>query len=290
MIENSKHLPVHKLEQYCIPKDLTLPLRSPEEVKSLLQLLDVYMDDFLGLMQAPSLQQLGNFMRAVLHGIHKVFPPLGPMDDQDDKPISIKKLKQGDGRWATSKEILGWFFDGMACCMSLPEEKVSEIMVNLKNLTKQKLVKVGDLEKLMGKLMHATIGIPNGHGLLSPIIAMVATKQRLRNYKNKTTKLNQATCQALQDWLTLLPHALKHPTLCTDLLPAPANFGGFCDKPLNKVLEAYGLALAKNSHPLCGESSSQQISKTGSVPRQPGWNYLKLGFGNDGASFSQASP
>ncbi len=229
MIENSKHLPVHKLEQYCIPKDLTLPLRSPEEVKSLLQLLDVYMDDFLGLMQAPSLQQLGNFMRAVLHGIHKVFSPLGPMDDQDDKPISIKKLKQGDGRWATSKEILGWFFDGMACCMSLPEEKVSEIMVNLKNLTKQKLVKVGDLEKLMGKLMHATIGIPNGHGLLSPIIAMVATKQRLRNYKNKTTKLNQATCQALQDWLTLLPHALKHPSPCTDLLPAPANFGGFYD-------------------------------------------------------------
>jgi len=97
MIENSKHLPVHKLEQYCIPKDLTLPLRSPEEVKSLLQLLDVYMDDFLGLMQAPSLQQLKHFMRAVLHGIHKVFSLPGPMDDHNDEPISIKKLKQGNG-------------------------------------------------------------------------------------------------------------------------------------------------------------------------------------------------
>jgi len=111
------------------------------------------------------------------------------MDDQDDEPISIKKLKQGNGHWATSKEILGWIFDGTACCMSLPEEKVSKIMVNLKDLTKQKL-KLGDLEKMMGKLMHATIGIPNGRGLLSPIIAMVVTKQRLCNYKHKTTKLN----------------------------------------------------------------------------------------------------
>jgi len=77
--------------------------------------------------------------------------------------------------------------------------------------------------------MHATIGIPNGRGLLSPIIATVATKSKLRNYKDKKTKLNQATRQALQDWIVMLPMALKNPTPCADLLPAPADYGGFCN-------------------------------------------------------------
>jgi len=77
--------------------------------------------------------------------------------------------------------------------------------------------------------MHATIGIPNGRGLLSPIITTVATKAKLRNYKNKSTKLNQATKQVLQDWITLLPCALCQPMPCTDLMPAPADYGSFCD-------------------------------------------------------------
>ncbi len=41
--------------------------------------------------------------------------------------------------------------------------------------------------------------------------------------------MNVATWQALQDWITLLPIALKEPTPCKDLIPALADFGGFCD-------------------------------------------------------------
>jgi len=69
------------------------------------------MDDFMGLVQLPSYRDLEHFTRAVLYGIHKVFPPPGPNNDPDNEPITIKKLKQGDGQWA-SKEILGWFFMG----------------------------------------------------------------------------------------------------------------------------------------------------------------------------------
>jgi len=155
------------------------------------------MDNFIGMTQAPSAEELAHFTRAIMCGIHKVFPPPGSADNQYDEPISIKKLKQGNGQWSKSKEILGWFFDGMARCMSLPTKKVKKIMGNLKTLVKQKLVKLGKLEKVTRKLMHATIGIPNGRGLLSPIIAMVAMKSKLHNYKDKKTKLNQATQQAL---------------------------------------------------------------------------------------------
>ncbi len=71
-------------------------------------------------------KQLIQFTRAVLHGIHTIFPPLGPSNAQDDKLIAIKKLKQGDGLWDTKKEILGWLFDGIACTMQLPVEKIKK--------------------------------------------------------------------------------------------------------------------------------------------------------------------
>jgi len=229
LLDAEADLPEHPLETYCLPEPIELPPLGNEEIQWLLKLLEVYMDDFMGLVQSPSYRDLEHFTRAILYGIHKVFPPPGPNDDPDDEPIAIKKLKQGDGRWATSKEILGWFFDGVRHCMSLPPEKVTRIMDHLKMLAKQKMVRLKELEKLTSKLMHAMIGIPNGRGLLSPIIATVATKAKLQNYKNKSTKLNQATRQALQDWIMLLPCALCQPTPCADLMPALADFGGFCD-------------------------------------------------------------
>jgi len=105
---------------------------------------------------------------------------------------------------------------------------------------------MGDLEKLNGKLMHATIGIPNGCGLLSPLIATITAIPKTQNYKEQCIRLNAATIQALQDWQTLIPAANQHPTPCQDLVPAPADYGGYCNTSkhgtggvwfgLNKVL------------------------------------------------------
>jgi len=39
--------------------------------------------------------------------------------------------------------------------------------------------------------MHATIGIPNGKGLLSPIITTITKHAMGKHYKNKTLHLNQ---------------------------------------------------------------------------------------------------
>jgi len=229
MADQNEPLPQHPLEHFCLPETQEIPPPAEEQIRRLIRLLEVYMDDFIGLMQAPTRTELEHFTRAVLHGIHKVFPPPGLADNQEDEPIALKKLRQGDGRWASGKEILGWFFDGASRCMVLPVDKVQKITTTLKELTRKKMVKLGELEKMMGKLMHATIGIPNGRGLLSPIIATVATKSNLRRYKEKLTTLNLATRQALQDWITLLPIALKEPIPCKDLMPAPADFCGFCD-------------------------------------------------------------
>jgi len=103
------------------------------------------------------------------------------------------------------------------------------VEISLKELTRLSTVRVSELEKINGKLMHAMIGIPNGHGLLSPLIATITAQPKTRNYKDCKICMNAATKQSLVDWNTILPIALQDPTPCTDLVPAVADFGGYCD-------------------------------------------------------------
>jgi len=227
--DEEKELEEHPLERLCIPEDISKVTTEDNEIEKIVCLMEVYMDDFVGLAQALTPEQLIQFTRAVLHGIHTIFPPPGPHDAPDDEPIAIKKLKQGDGLWDTKKEILGWLFDGITRTMQLPAGKGEKIQKTLKEMLRKKKVRFGDLEKINGKLMHASIGVPARRGLLSPLIAQLAQKPKTKHYKDRTTQLTKASRQALKDWHMLLPVALKSPTPCEDLVPALADFGGYCD-------------------------------------------------------------
>jgi len=99
------------------------------------------------MVAAPSHDALLHFTQAILHGIHKIFPRPGPHDNANDKPNSIKKLKNGEGCWATRKEILGLVFDGTTCCINLLADKVTAILHSLKELTRKTTIQIGDLEK-----------------------------------------------------------------------------------------------------------------------------------------------
>jgi hypothetical protein len=74
--------------------------------------MEVYIDDFVQLAQTTDPDQLRHLSRAVLHGIHSVFPPTAVTGHDGEDPVSQKKLEQGDDLWAVRKEILGWVFDG----------------------------------------------------------------------------------------------------------------------------------------------------------------------------------
>jgi len=103
-LDGSKMLAPHKLEELCMPPSMQLPQLSTKQVTQLIHALDVYMDNFIGLLTGHSQhEELLHFTCTVLHGIHTVFPPPEPKEDQDDKPILVKKLKQGDGLWSTKK-------------------------------------------------------------------------------------------------------------------------------------------------------------------------------------------
>ncbi len=79
-------------------------------------MLEVYVDDFISLVIPTTQEHLRHMANAILEGIHNVFP----LDSDDDNdPISRKKLLKDEGRYALLKTILGFEFDGNAKTMWL---------------------------------------------------------------------------------------------------------------------------------------------------------------------------
>ena len=72
-------------------------------------LLEVFVDDFIGVAIPESKDELDHCANGIQLGIHDVFPEA--MIDEED-PISLKKAKQGDAQWSSQKDALGFDFDG----------------------------------------------------------------------------------------------------------------------------------------------------------------------------------
>ena len=99
-----------------------------EAAANFVNLVEVFVDDYIGATNNGSLQHLTNLSRAMLHGIHSIFPPPAHSGHQGGDPISQKKLKQDEGRWASTKEILGWIVNGLNFTIQLTPEKSYELV------------------------------------------------------------------------------------------------------------------------------------------------------------------
>ena len=60
-----------------------------------LHMLEVYVDDFIQLVQTSDPMKLRHLSRALMHGIDSVFPPPDISGHNGEEPISVKKLKEG---------------------------------------------------------------------------------------------------------------------------------------------------------------------------------------------------
>eukprot|EP00978_Attheya_sp_CCMP212_P017621 scaffold47192_cov30-Attheya_sp.AAC.1 len=77
-------------------------------------------------------------------------------------------MLQGDGLWDNQKEILGWLFDGATRCIELPTDKQERMLSELASIVRLKRIPRKRLEKIVGKLRHAAIGIPADVDSLDP--------------------------------------------------------------------------------------------------------------------------
>ena len=82
--------------------------------------------------------QLLHLSRALLHGIHSVFPPPQVSGNNGQDPISNNKLESGKIQWAVRKEVLGWMVDGVTRCIKLVWDRQSVIDADLHNIVRMK--------------------------------------------------------------------------------------------------------------------------------------------------------
>jgi len=100
-----------------------LPTISDINTDALKQLLEVYVNNFIGLFQ-PCKTSPHYPSHPTCHPPH--LSPSTTSEAQDELE-ALKKLKQGYRLWSTCKEILGWLFDGITRTITLPNEKVTSL-------------------------------------------------------------------------------------------------------------------------------------------------------------------
>ena len=230
-------LPAHPLEGLTISEVIGLKSPSKWDVEQALKcmakgddapflhLIEIYVDDFVAMTQTSSPDKLLHLSRAMLHGIHSVFPPPDVSGHNGQDPVSQKKLDDGDGQWASRKEILGWIFDGVTRCIELTTERQKTIDTEIKRVLRMKGgAPYKRVEKLIGKLRHATIGVPAGKMFFTPINQILRDKPTTIQWG----RYREAE-SAFRDLRTILKAAHAEPTHVSELVPDAPDYTGWVD-------------------------------------------------------------
>jgi len=266
-IRNNVLLPEQPMEDIMMDIDwsnvnpLHPPLTTETEKRDFLQLIEVYIDDFIGVIQSTNESHLRQFSRRILDGITKVFPPPELSGSKMTHPVSEKKLI-ADGIWNTRKEILGWLFDGMARTIELPQQKCDELLLELKTIRRLRKLDVKRFQKLHGRLQFATIAIPCGKPILGQLNWYMSSTTKNKGRKLIVTEDLQGI---LRDWSALIRLVGKRPTHVAELIEHHRRIR-VSWMHQNGESEACGSAAQNTSSPSCGSTNGPKKSETNSAP------------------------
>ena len=232
-IQNKASLEPHPLESIMLGDanfDF-LPKTYQNQPTEFIKLLEVYIDDFIGVIQAKSVEELQQFTRAVLHAIYNTFPPPELTGSTMGPPISEKKLTE-EGLWQTCKEILGWTFDGIQRTIELAPQKCKKLRSTILDAVEfgrndpKKYIPLKQFKQLHGKLQFATVALALGKPLMGPL------DNALRIARNKNRSriiISTELRQALMDWRYIIKLIGSRPTFCQELVPTKPVYQGFVD-------------------------------------------------------------
>jgi hypothetical protein len=165
--------PWHRLDEAADTRPVDAPLQrwwggASESATIPLAQFDVYVDDFIGLAQG-TCQHLERVRRTLFESVDLVLRPLEPSDEgtRREEPISVKKLRKGDGAWATRKVILGWLLDSESLTIELTPQKQSRLAEVLNVPTTQNRMGPRKWQKLLGELRYMAFAIPGGRNMFS---------------------------------------------------------------------------------------------------------------------------
>ena len=121
------NLPAHPFEDAMVNDAKDSAMSRLHAAAAFVNLVEVFVDDFVGATNNSDRTHLQHFSRAMLYGVHSIFPPPEVSGHHGQDPISQKKMDQGDGEWSTTKEILGWLVDGANFTIQLMPDKCEKI-------------------------------------------------------------------------------------------------------------------------------------------------------------------
>ena len=141
------------------------------ESKGALAYIGIFLDDFLGITQGNKARQ-EEAKRALSHSLDNVLRPLMPTDlPMHEDPVSLKKMKQGDSKWAKQKKLLGWVIDSVRGTIHLPQHRATRLTTMLQEVEGQRRVSRKRWRKLLGGLRSLMLAIPGSEGMFSHIQA-----------------------------------------------------------------------------------------------------------------------
>jgi hypothetical protein len=219
LLNSNITLPQHKFEHKMLPAINQQPTKPQKHTTTL---IEVFVDDFIGVTNNTSIENLTSISRAMLHGIHSVFPPNEITQHPGGDSIAENKIDKGEGKWETCKEVLGWNFDGDKYTIQLPPDKCDNIIKLIKTSLKQRVLPLKKFQKIAGKLQHASLGVPGGSGLFSPLQAAMVGNPKYINV-DKYLKV------ALEDWRTIIHFQKTHPISVKQLVANIPNIIGYGD-------------------------------------------------------------
>lgn len=185
-------------------------------------LLEVFVDDFCCMTNNLSASHLEHFSKALICGVHSVFPPPEISNHPGEDPISQKKMEEGEATWDYTKDLLGWLVDGINYTIQLSPEKCNKLAKLLTRVSHQHHCPLKAFQIVAGKLQHASFGVCGGKGLFSPIYsAMLASPPFIT--------ITPTLKSTLLDWRTIIYHLAKHPTPVRLLIPQSPNFIQYTD-------------------------------------------------------------
>ena len=203
-------------------------------------LLEVYVNNFFSLVVPTSREQLCHVSMGTITGIHNVFPA----DDVDSNDPSLeKKLKQRDGKYATTKTIPGFEFDGINKMLWLEEAKQAYLLTVLHGWIRSRKsgmmgIPFKVFESVIAKVRHAFKAKPARCGLLTPCKKMLQTKPPLVFLQQ-----NPILLAAIMGCLTLLRESSDSPTQCCKLVGGWPDYIGICNASSHGV---GGVVFGKN--------------------------------------------
>jgi hypothetical protein len=226
LIDGGTWLPPHVFDSYMSPEVVVRRQSSPSTDKPW-QMSAVYVDDYiLAAVESPDGSALLRTGRAALHTIHGLFPPparSGHVDGKD--PISLKKLEAGDARWAQSKELLGFVFDGQSRTVHLTQRKALGITEAITRLLKKTRAPVPKFQSVVGKMRHVATILPSARSLFTPV------NRALRGHPSTISLSASGEVRAaLLDLRQLVTTLAARPTHVREILPAhDPDYIGYCD-------------------------------------------------------------